>query len=142
MTALEKVALFLFRKGSKVEKIWIKLPVGSREALRVDDTDILCVHPKTYVSVYRKTGRMQHGMREALLAHYSRNGYVVAIFEEDSQTIAIAEATNMFGQSANWVFSGKFEGDAEKMRFTPRVVFNLFDFATGNPIQHQEGPLS
>lgn len=137
MSPIEKVALFFFRQRQSIEQVFLPMQGGgSRAALLVGGAKTVLVHPKAYVAIYRKTGEKKHGLREGLLRYYAEKGYAVGILEEDTGTLALADADVMLDAAMDGVTPGAIEGAQEVTSFVPRRVFQLFDVNTGRAMMH------
>lgn len=103
---------------------WMDLPIGKRQVIVVKG-DRLAVHPKSYVSRYRKTNTLEHGLRTGLLHFYAENGIFLVVYEEDTGTILVASAASCLARAGRRTMDGMFGGMAEETAFIPRSVFHF-----------------
>lgn len=111
----------------------VPLPVGERPALLINDAYYVAVHAKEYVSLYRKTATLQHGIREDLLKHYAALDFFLCIYEADSGTALMAPAKLCLAQSPVYSMFGEIEGPDEVSRFIPRSIFQFLNRPHNSP---------
>lgn len=123
-TAMKAATESLASFGFLVTRERIKLPVGDREVLIVmsatTDPTFVAVHPKDKPSLYRKTGKLQHGIREDLLVYYANRGFLLCVYEEDTGTVLCEEASKLYRLSRISAMPGAFQGPNETSRFFHR----------------------
>jgi hypothetical protein len=127
--ALVAVQAYFAAHNPTVE--WMDLPVGKRQVINVRG-DKLAVHGKEYVSLYRKTNTLQHGMRADLLRHYADNGIFLVIYEEDTGTILVASAKSCLSAAPSYTMNGVIDGVMEHTCFIPRAAFHIVNKPEGS----------